>query len=835
MANKESISQSFYGKSYSQLNTRQQQLVRGEIEFQQAKAAQPKQTTTRKTTTPAPATTPSTPQKSTIIIGVETNPSGTIKSQVDLGANLTEQQRQEISRFASGGSGRLRSRVLNDNTIEFEREDKTSSATPSSSSLDLARKVQGPRSDPIGTAFTNQTTTTSSSSSPNPRFATSRAVVQASDNLFTKSQTTLNLAGADLRSGNILGATRQSVAGGFQLASATITRVAGETIALGELAGSAVRSTSLFTRDLIKDPAGTIGPAVSFGTAFLTQAKTRQATVDIIRASGKEAGSAIGQSFVANPPGATFSLFVGSGLGRGAREIGRVGRNVVVLTGTKRIPAAQVFDERSLAREIKYPKASSSADIEQRFRSANLEFVTASPRPISGGRVEIAGRALTGTESAKISVTPFGTGSSPFLGLPSNSWSRYGNLQFSFNPFSPLRPTATVGTAKGVITTPPRITSQPGFEAENIFFREEVAGTGTVVIGKRQLIGQGEIPRQTFQPVIRSTPDDPGIFGRPIREAGTTELELNIPLGQEFTRVPGETFIGRLKGFDRATVVDGFAVPLRRIDLVTSKSAPVGASIQVLDPFTAQRFASGFSSSVRPSTRVVSPVSGAGGLSSLLSSSSVVSPSFSSPTSSLGLSTQSSSTGFASTSFSSSLGSSSSSFSSPTSTFSSSPSSSSSPASSSSFSSSLGSSSGFSSSLSSTGSSSSSFSNLFSSTTTPARKTSSLFDTPKRRRKRKGLFFFEVLEKGSFVTKGTAETAEKAFAKGLSAVNTTINRTFRVITPAGQPITNFASPRTRASKSRPGAFVERSRFAITTPGEKTTLRRARKKTKRKRK
>jgi len=89
-----------------------------------------------------------------------------------------------------------------------------------------------------------------------------------------------------------------------------------------------------------------------------------------------------------------------------------------------------------------------------------------------------------------------------------------------------------------------------------------------------------------------------------------------------------------------------------------------------------------------------------------------------------------------------------------------------------------------------------------------------------------------VLEKGVFKTKGKETTAEKAFQKGLNIVSNTINRTFRIRTAGGQIITNINDPKLRKSKTRTGSFVERSKFAISTGTEKTTLKQARKKTRR---
>ena len=82
----------------------------------------------------------------------------------------------------------------------------------------------------------------------------------------------------------------------------------------------------------------------------------------------------------------------------------------------------------------------------------------------------------------------------------------------------------------------------------------------------------------------------------------------------------------------------------------------------------------------------------------------------------------------------------------------------------------------------------------------------------------KGFFTTQVLEKGKYVTIGSARTQEKAFNLGSVNVGGRALRSFRVL-KGGTPVRLTETKRFRRSKSKPFALVEKSRYAINTGGE----------------
>ena len=545
--------------------------------------------------------------RTNIVVGVTRTPSGAIATQKNIGRNLSQAQRREIADL-SRREGVLRSEVRGDTVTVTAQRTSRAQTTPSA----VSRVVQDrfSRFDPIARMSTPTQTTTSVGQAVQDRFSRfasvddrllmseprdftraprgsvslSQQAVASGRRSFSEAREQFRSSGQRLRSGDVIGSAREGLAGSVSLLRATASGVASAPLAVGELAGRA-----------IYNPRGLAVSTFVAGRELVTSPSARRSLVSNVRSD-----------VLANPVGAVGGVFTGVGLGRGAREVARVSRNVAVRVGTRQRPATQVFDPDALAGRTRFPMASSTDEIERLFRQRNLEFVTASPAPIAGRESILAGRGLAGTEGAGISVTPMGRGSPAFLQTQSN----YGGVVFSLNPFRSVRPTATVGRAEGIIRTPSRVTRQPGFEAENIFMRDEVAGTGTLVIPKRIQIGQGDISPQTFRPLVRDTPSDTGTLGRTRLERGTGELEAKVPLGQQFERVPGSGFFGRLQGFDEFTMVDGFAVPLRRIRLTTGAGS--GTTGTVISPRDYANIVSGYSSSLRPGTRVVSPLSASG-------------------------------------------------------------------------------------------------------------------------------------------------------------------------------------------------------------------------------
>lgn len=94
------------------------------------------------------------------------------------------------------------------------------------------------------------------------------------------------------------------------------------------------------------------------------------------------------------------------------------------------------------------------------------------------------------------------------------------------------------------------------------------------------------------------------------------------------------------------------------------------------------------------------------------------------------------------------------------------------------------------------------------------------FVTPKAkgRNGRGSIFTAQVLKKGKFVSVGRSTTLKGAFGQGSQAVGSNALRSFRVL-KGGTPVSLAPSGRFRRSKSKTQTLVEKSRFAINTPGE----------------
>lgn len=81
-----------------------------------------------------------------------------------------------------------------------------------------------------------------------------------------------------------------------------------------------------------------------------------------------------------------------------------------------------------------------------------------------------------------------------------------------------------------------------------------------------------------------------------------------------------------------------------------------------------------------------------------------------------------------------------------------------------------------------------------------------------------------VKRRGKFSPIGTFSSPKEAFIKGRERVRTTAAASFKVISTAGQTITEkLPSPDITTSKRSPGVFVQRRGFRISTPGEKREI------------
>lgn len=266
----------------------------------------------------------------------------------------------------------------------------------------------------------------------------------------------------------------------------------------------------------------------------------------------------------------------------------RYARDIYIKTGAKEIPAEQVFAESVLLGEETLPTSKSTAESIGRFEqtkkpvkvqkkvgkkfitisqeeASNLPFSvpekyyvsTASPEKIKGSESTIGKKAASGIEDPGIYVTPKGEGSPYFLRL-----SREGT-KYSFNPIESLKqkfnvPTVTEFEVQSIKKYPRSVALEPGFEGVTKY-QESQAGTGTVFITKRSEIGQETVPRQEFL-----NPRS----GRYELEQGTTEIEGIIPIKQKFEVAQPETFLGRIKGFEKYTEFKGRKVAIRESELI---------------------------------------------------------------------------------------------------------------------------------------------------------------------------------------------------------------------------------------------------------------------------
>lgn len=246
----------------------------------------------------------------------------------------------------------------------------------------------------------------------------------------------------------------------------------------------------------------------------------------------------------------------------------RGGRVLTQTVGRPQRVSEQIFSNQALAGE-RFPSVSSTAELQRMLRESNFEVATASPQRL--GRVNpqtgaptsnpltgrfVAGesrKSVTGFEDPGIFVAPTGQVNPQFLRI------RDTPSTFTLNPFTAVRsfvdqtkvPTVTTFQTTGAAVVPPRrVLTSPGFEGVRRFQMEELAGTGRAQVTKRGLIGRGETPR------VRG-------------EAGTTEIEFVLPKGQQFID----------RGSVAFTEFQGRRIPIRRAELINTRDlTPAQAS-----------------------------------------------------------------------------------------------------------------------------------------------------------------------------------------------------------------------------------------------------------------
>lgn len=242
-----------------------------------------------------------------------------------------------------------------------------------------------------------------------------------------------------------------------------------------------------------------------------------------------------------------------------------------VKTGSKKIN--NVFGG-----DVTAPSVSESL---KQFDKAKKEIVTISPSKLQGNVIGEGrkGGLPTPLEDPGGYFAPMGSGNPMFLRLSSSF-----DSSITLNPIEAARsfknlfdtPSATVFKVKAVSKQPRSVVSKPGFDASKEFLGKQ-AGSKIAFITKRSELGKGEIKPQSFtvvedfkspiqKTVIRDgkrIKTDEFKKGDKLFEAGTGETEAVLPAGTVFTYEP-QTFIGKIKGFDEFTIVDGRAVAVRR-------------------------------------------------------------------------------------------------------------------------------------------------------------------------------------------------------------------------------------------------------------------------------
>ena len=329
-------------------------------------------------------------------------------------------------------------------------------------------------------------------------------------------------------------------------------------------------SAGIGVRDLVTQPS-----ARSEAFSALSQQAGRISSGDPI-ALGETAGAIGG------------GAALGTGALRATQGVVRGGQEAFVRVGSRQIPLEQITSPEVARGQQMVPTTTSTAQSVREFERNQGLVSTASPSNLQGNIAGQSRKGAFGLEDGGIFVTPADRTSIAFTRIRPQSQV----VESSINPLRAIsfqRPTITTFQTTGVAVPPSTVTSQPGFRAEQQFLRQQ-AGTGKVFITKRSQIGTGDLPSQRFvadmdfNPGFKQTVVRDGQTirtaevrrGDILREGGSRELEGVIPEGSTFTRQTPSSPLGRLRGFDEFTVIEGRAVPIRRatVDVTTPSSTP---------------------------------------------------------------------------------------------------------------------------------------------------------------------------------------------------------------------------------------------------------------------
>lgn len=239
-------------------------------------------------------------------------------------------------------------------------------------------------------------------------------------------------------------------------------------------------------------------------------------------------------------------------------------KDVYVKFGSEKIAPELEISNEVLYKKDKWPRAKDITSAIKEFKKntyieegkITTEVVTASPQKIKGEKVGAGEHALIGIEDPGIYVTPKGRASPYFLRIEKQR-----EYSAEVSPLEALEnasdssfaiPTITTFKAGRVRQLPREIISKPGWKSI-IEYYKEIGPQRDVFITKRSELGLGNVKRQNFY----------DLTGKYRPERGTTELEAVIPLESKFKQIRPNSFIGKIKGFDKYTTYNGRNIALR--------------------------------------------------------------------------------------------------------------------------------------------------------------------------------------------------------------------------------------------------------------------------------
>lgn len=277
-----------------------------------------------------------------------------------------------------------------------------------------------------------------------------------------------------------------------------------------------------------------------------------------------------------NEPGQVLGQFTGQYLaGAGVGKAAKLG-SVVVTDAYVKIAASEVPMQKIISPQVlagsRFPLTQSIPESVVKFESTRVilpsgesvyEVVTASPGRLSGKSSGAGAKAQAGLEDPGIYVTPKGEASPYFLQLKAQT----PEYAFTLNPFKDAFnvPAITSFEVKAIARYPRSVLETPGFRAVEEYQASRLASEGVAVITKRSEIGQGEIARSMYAADTDFVLGTRQIrAGEMLREAGTAELEAVIPKATLFESISPANVIARFKGFEEYTIIENRAVALPR-------------------------------------------------------------------------------------------------------------------------------------------------------------------------------------------------------------------------------------------------------------------------------